>query len=145
MQLMTKVQISKNFSLSEFQVGYEGDCIIYPDDRLISLLQLLRDDIAVPITITSGARTFFKHASIYNFDTKKIIWNSRHLPSFKSNKLRAVDIVQNKYTYESLKFRLLDLRDTYMPDVKIGVGVSDNFLHLDVDRKYDAVWNYEPN
>lgn len=139
------MKLSKNFSLSEFQVGFDGGYLVQPDDNLLQLLQLLRDDIATPITITSGARTFLQHAAIYNFDTKKIIWNSRHLPSFKTNKLRAADIIQNKYTYESLKYRLLDLRDNHMPDVKIGIGVSDTFLHLDIDRKYDAFWNYPPN
>ena len=141
MQIMQNMKLSKNFSLSEFQVGFDGGYLVQPDYRLVQMLQLLRDDIGVPVTITSGARTFLQHAGLYKF--KNITFNSRHLPSFKTNKLRAADITQNRYTYESLKYRLLDLRDTHMPDVKIGIGVSDTFLHLDIDRKYDAYWNYE--
>lgn len=137
---MKNQRLSPNFSLSEFQVGWEGTGVIYPYYSLLHLLQLLRDEIKKPIKITSGARTLKQHLKIYEGKSKPP--NSRHLPSFNTTKLRAVDITQNVCTYQDLKTIILRLRDTYMADTPLGIGVSNNFLHLDIDRKKDTFWSY---
>lgn len=134
-------RLSDNFLLSEFQIGCEGECAIYPDEDLLRLLQHLRYKIQAPIKITSGARSFKQHLKIYE-GKKKIPLNSRHLPSFNTTKLRAVDITQNVCTYPDLKTIILRLRDTHMPDIHLGIGVSNNFLHIDIDRNKDTFWSY---
>jgi hypothetical protein len=136
---MKNQRLSPNFLLSEFQIGWDGD-VIYPDDHLLKLLQLLRDDIKNPIKITSGARSFNQHLKIYACKAKPPL-NSRHLPSFNTTKLRAVDIM-TEYNYKDLKTIILRLRDTHMADIPLGIGVSNNFLHLDIDRKKDTFWSY---
>jgi hypothetical protein len=137
---MKNQRLSPNFSLSEFQVGWDGGGVIYPYYSLLHLLQLLRDEIKNPIKITSGARSFNQHLKIYAGKAKPP--NSRHLPSFNTTKLRAVDITQNVCTYQDLKTIILRLRDTHMADIPLGIGVSNNFLHLDIDRKKDTFWSY---
>lgn len=54
-------KLSENFAVGEFvskDIGYNSDAdTILIDDSLVELLQLIRDDVCEPLTITSGYRT----------------------------------------------------------------------------------------
>jgi hypothetical protein len=149
-------QLSKNFNLSEFKN-------VNPDPRLLSLLQCLRNTLGLAITITDSARTVLEHISLYkklSYDTKIktyenglsndsllniIPWGSRHLPSFDTPYLRAVDI--NVTGTDSIKLTGHRLKDQVLKiamalDINIGLGVGKTFLHIDVDRESNVIWEY---
>jgi len=166
-------KLSKNFKLSEF--GF-----FMPDVRLVIILQYLRNVTNCPVYINKKdgvGRTIEQHIEIYkNLESRKIIktkknrlgnkdlyelipFGSRHLPSFRTNSLRAVDFsiksensylsgkeifkyiqdfVNSKLWYRYLKkAKFKDENDCY-----IGVGVGKTFLHLDIDRERHTVWEY---
>lgn len=139
-------QLTANFKLSEFEY-------VEPDPRLITLLQMAREDLKLPIIITRGPSSPIDHLNIYHgrapFD---IPWGSRHLPCFHNPYLRAADIqVQQPGGYKTgqeLKELMLKLRDTpyYMGKfhrVFLGLGAGKTFLHIDIDRKEDTFWGYD--
>ncbi len=167
-------KLSKNFKLSEF--GY-----YMPDVRLVIILQYLRNVTKSPIYINNKdgvGRTIEQHINIYkNLESKKIIktkknglgnkdlydlipFGSRHLPSFDTSSLRAVDFsIRSKNNYLSGKeiFKYIQefvnsvLWYRYLKKAKfkdendqyIGVGIGKTFLHLDIDRQRHTVWEYQ--
>lgn len=136
-------RISKNFLLSEYNPNWTYK-YVEPDQILGSLLQTLRDRVG-PVTITSGPRTFKQHLALYNNnDISKVTYNSRHLPKFGNIMLRAADISVKHHDgrYDEIKTQLLDIRDKIYPSCFLGIGVANNFLHLDVDRERDTFWTY---
>ena len=115
-------QLSENFSLSEF-----GG--VRPDRKLLFILQKLRDLTEKKITILNAGRTPKEHIAIYKELEKKkkiytkgnglgsedlidvIPWGSRHLPTFETTNLRAVDIkcssIYGFYSGEDIKNMIL--------------------------------------
>ena len=101
------IKLTMNFSLSEFKG-------VYPDKRLIFILQWLRTKTGAPVHITDSVRTTSEHVERYmklekenkiptlgnGLGTKPLIevipWESRHLCEFNKPELRAVDIVCDK-------------------------------------------------
>ena len=81
---------------------------------------------------------------------EKIPWGSRHLPTFKlSGILRANDFKVIKgydnnrspifMPGSAIKDNILKIRPK---GLFIGLGIGQNFFHLDVDRQRDAEWGY---
>ena len=167
-------KLSKNLKLSEF--GY-----FMPDVRLVIILQYLRNVTGSPVYINKKdgvGRTIEHLITIYkNLEARKIIktkknglgnkdlydlipFQSRHLPSFNTINLRAVDFsIKSKNNYlsgaeifnyiqdfvnsklwhrylKTAKFK--DENDSY-----IGVGIGKTFVHLDIDRQRHTVREYQ--
>ena len=137
---MNNIKVSKDFHLWEFEDKRAGG-IVKIDERLIVVLQEIRDFVDKPIKITSGFRTEKSHVEIYKsihgkYWEDKISWNSQHLKGL------AVD-------FTIIGGHFMD----YMEAVKIaensgvikgiGDGVKKGFLHIDV-RDSDSIvrWGY---
>ena len=143
-------QLSENFKFSEFGA--------VPTHDLLELLQSLRKHLGRSIEISDGAREIKDHIDIY----KKlhgqqwlevIPWDSRHLPTFKDQGyLRAVDIKVRKILGDmsqvvwlsgaELKEHIQLIRNSEFPNLKLGLGIGSNFLHVDTDRTADTEWKY---
>ena len=131
-------QLSDNFLLSEFN-GVE------PHHDLLLLLQRAREEVKQPIIINKNggsARTFREHFDIYYKKyggswKEHIPWDSRHLPKYNTG-LRAVDIYSNDVTGKELAWLFRNIADKH--GINIGLGVSDNWIHIDVDREKNATW-----
>ncbi|WP_053954675.1 YcbK family protein [Inediibacterium massiliense] len=117
---MNNVYISKNFKLKEFECR-DGSHLVKVDEKLIILLQILRDRVQKPIIITSG------------FRTEK--YNQRVGGAKKSQHLlgRAADIkVPGVYPDEVAKIaKEIGFK---------GIGVYKNFTHVDVREGNMAFW-----
>jgi hypothetical protein len=127
---------------------------VTPHPDLLYLLDKLRDALGICM-ITSGPRTILDHIKIYRDKygelwQQKIPWNSRHLPTFKTSYLRAVDlqVIQKKHENgmvdffhgENIKNEVLKLKG----DINVGVGVGLDYIHLDIDRDIPhTVWYYD--
>jgi len=167
-------KLSKNLKLSEF--GY-----FMPDVRLVIILQYLRNVTGSPVYINKKdgvGRTIEHLITIYkNLEARKIIktkknglgnkdlydlipFQSRHLPSFNTINLRAVDFsIKSKNNYLSgaeifnyiQDFVNSKLWHRYLKKAKfkgendsyIGVGIGKTFVHLDIDRQRHTVWEYQ--
>ena len=145
------IKLSKNFWKSEF-----GG--VNPNADLLRILQAIRDEVKKPIVITSSTRELADHIRIYKeldeagklskpwYEAMPLA--SRHLPTFKTHKLRAVDfkILKGKKNGKKIYFTgeyLKKLVYQFKENICVGVGIGKEYLHLDVDRKSDTVWRYD--
>tara|TARA_R110000868_G_scaffold33755_1_gene122206 strand:- start:4053 stop:4511 length:459 start_codon:yes stop_codon:yes gene_type:complete len=146
------LQLTENFKLSEF--GY-----VTPNPALINCLQAMREALGQPLTITSGPRSITDHVAIYKkLETDHIIktkgnglssvdlidfipWESRHLPSFETEDLQAVDITSDLVSGDTLSS--LALNQAKGTGIKLGLGIGSTFLHIDTDRDTDTIWRYD--
>jgi hypothetical protein len=146
---------SKNFTSWDFKY-------IEPESDLVKVLQALRDKTGDSITISNGAREIEDHIRIYKdlesqnkLGGKKwydaIPWGSRHLPTFETSKLRAVDIKAVKERGDNGKVKsfykgseLYEFLKKIQEDLSLylGIGVGKEYCHIDVDRTKDTVWYY---
>lgn len=118
--MRNKIQISKDFSLLEFECHCCGSVML--DNLLLKKLQSLRNSIKTPIYIISGYRCE-KHNTTVGGAKK-----SQHLQG------KAVDIHARNYPLGNL------LEAAEMLNFGgIGVYPKKKFLHLDV-RKEKARW-----
>ena len=139
---------SKHFSKKEFNY-------IKPEERLLNVLENLRNKTKNPIIITDSARTPLQHINIYKklevegklgrkTWQEAIPWGSRHLPAFGKN-LRAVDIKCKKdngyYKGEEIYKFLKEVQSEL--NINLGVGVGKNYCHVDIDRKKPTTWTYD--
>ena len=144
------IKLSKNFWKSEF-----GG--INPNADLLRIIQAIRDEVKKPVTITSSTRELADHIRIYRelgeqghlkepwYDAMPT--KSRHLPTFKTFKLRAIDfkILKEKKSGKRIYFTgdyLKKLVYQFKDNISVGVGIGNEYLHLDVDRKSDVIWRY---
>ena len=106
--------LSKNFKVSEFKCNDGSDTVLI-SDKLVDLLQKIRDHFGVAVTINSGYRT-----STYN---KKVggATNSQHV------KGTAADIVVKGVD----PLTVAQYSEHLMPDSG-GIGVYQTFTHVDV-------------
>lgn len=123
------MQLTKNFSLSEFQCK-SGAAV--PDDllpkikKLAESLQALRDDIGLPIKINSGYRSPEHNAKIGG------VKNSQH------TKGTAADIaVVGLSPRETRKKLEILIKSGKM--LQGGIGAYSTFTHYDI-RGYKARW-----
>lgn len=106
--------LSKNFKVSEFKCNDGSDTVLI-SDKLVDLLQKIRDHFGVAVTINSGYRT-----STYN---KKVggATNSQHV------KGTAADIVAKGVD----PLTVAQYAEYLMPNSG-GIGVYQTFTHVDV-------------
>jgi len=116
---MNRIKLTKNFYLSEFEC-HDGDHLVKLDERLLLLLQNLRDSLDHPIRILSGFRTVAHNRSVGGSP------NSQHLHG------KAADIqIEN-----------LTPQEVFIHACKSGfdgVGLYDTFVHVDV-RGHKVHW-----
>jgi uncharacterized protein YcbK (DUF882 family) len=113
-------QLSRNFWLSEFACKDGSDKILI-DDKLIRLLQELRNALKTPVHINSGYRTPSYNKNIGGAK------NSMH------TKGKAVDITAVGYSPKQLII--------YAKAIGFnGIGLYDNFTHVDT-RLFKASWD----
>ena len=112
-----------------------------------SLIENLEKDYKV--IITDGARSIQEHVEIYkkNYPKnwhEKIPFGSRHLPSWDTIYLRAIDIKlyhkDREMTGDEIKLAVEAVKDK---SIFFGYGIGKNYLHVDCDRKRPTEWRYE--
>ena len=137
---------------------------VWPRQSLLDLLNRVRDNMASPVIVTSGARTPEDHVRIYRdkLDTGNMTadafidlvpWGSKHLPVYGESTLRAVDIIAvngeglkrtgftiGKYVRQAV--HELRGRGIWDDNVHFALGIGAMFVHLDVDRDRDMTWDY---
>jgi len=109
---MNKFQLSENFSLHEFQCRHCGQVKL--DSRLVQKLQALRDEVGVPLVITSGFRCLEHNQAVGGAD------GSQHLFG------RAADVVIPE-GMSGEKFADIGRKVGFT-----GIGVYSSFVHMDV-------------
>jgi uncharacterized protein YcbK (DUF882 family) len=112
---MNKLKISKNFSLHEFACK-DGSNLVKLDEKLIELLQQLRDRAGLPVTVHSGYRTP-EHNKEVGGSPK-----SQHLEG------KAADISVKGWTPK----KLAELAEIIGFN---GIGLYETFIHVDVRNK----------
>lgn len=118
-------------------------------DDLVKILNHLEQKEKCKITITDLGRTIQEHIATYKKIhgaawMEHITWDSRHLPCWKTSKLRAVDFkcsVDGKYL-SGKQIKILILKVANELKIKVGLGVGSVFVHLDVDREIYTEWSY---
>ena len=115
-------QLSKNFNSNEFDCKCDGLCDeLILHDKLVRVLQDLRDQFGKPIIITSAYRCEEHNENVGGSST------STHMLGI------AVDLWCEDFD------KLYELIVEYDPDFSI--GRYDNFIHLDL-RKEGRRWDY---
>lgn len=111
------VKITNHFKVKEFACK-DGSQIIFIDDYLVSILDILRNKIKKPVIVTSGYRT--------------PQWNTKCGGAKYSYHMRgmAADIRVNDMTAKEIANKL----DKIIPD-ECGIIVYDNWVHFDVRNK----------
>jgi uncharacterized protein YcbK (DUF882 family) len=119
--------LSKNFDRSEFACRGDNCCghsaPIDPD--LIAALQLLRDRIARPLTITSGFRCNRHNAAVGGAD------NSLHTLGM------AADVIPPENMSPEQMAVIAEEIDRFKNG---GIGIYPKWVHLDVRRTGKARW-----
>lgn len=122
-----RTKLSENFYRDEFECrcgcGYG-----MISTRLVQGLQRLRDIIDAPIHVNSGCRCVEHNAAVGG--SKK----SQHVLG------KAADITANFHSPEDLA----EIAEDMFEFSDSGIGLYDNFLHLDV-RNGKARWDYRKN
>jgi len=116
-------KLSKNFDSSEFECNC-GQCELKLDPILVNRLQILREQIDLPVKITSGYRCPEYNAKVGG------VKNSQH------TKGTAADIVVRGMNPATVG-RICSIGP--FKDGGVGVYVDKGFVHLDV-RGYPARW-----
>lgn len=108
------VQIAKHFKVKEFACK-DGSPVVFIDEYLVTILDILRNKIGKPIIITSGYRT--------------PEWNKKAGGAKYSYHMRgmAADIRVNGMTAKEIANKL----NAIVPD-ECGIIVYNNWVHFDV-------------
>lgn len=108
------VKLTKHFKVREFACK-DGTQVVFVDDYLVTIIDMLRDKIGKPIIITSGYRT--------------PEWNAKCGGAKYSYHIRgmAADIRADGITAKELAREL----DKIVPD-ECGIIVYKNWVHFDV-------------
>ena len=134
MIMTKKMQITRNFNLSEFECkcGCEmPDDVLENIKKLAEELQVVRDYVHEPININSAYRCKKHNRSIGSKDT------SQHVLG------KAADITIKHFTPDEVFDVIQNLRRNPMiKGVKFqGIGRYNTFTHVDL-RKYYSTWDY---
>jgi uncharacterized protein YcbK (DUF882 family) len=117
-------QISENFNLQEFECTHQNHRHVQVDLELITKLEKLRKRLGLPMIVNSGYRCPKRNQQVGGAE------KSQHLLG------KAADI--------SLHNQQLDIDIIFNIARKIGfkgIGLYDNFIHLDVRDGNFATWN----
>ena len=124
------MNLTKNFKLNEFKCKGGGVMDSYVLSNVLELsssLQIIRDCIGYPISITSAYRSLEHNRSIGSKDT------SQHVLG-KAADLQVKELIPIEL-YETIE-ALIELE--YIPEG--GLGLYNTFVHYDI-RGYKARWN----
>lgn len=114
-------QLSKNFKVREFACSDNSDIVLI-DDKLITILQIVRNYFNTPVTIGSGYRTVQFNRTIDGAT------NSQHIYG------KAADInVAGKTPQEVYNFLDKICADSY------GLGIYSTWVHIDT-RETKSRW-----
>lgn len=116
--------LSRNFSRKEFECNCEECGQDAVDHELISLLEDIRSNFRASITVTSGNR-----CPAYN----KAVGGTKHSQHLTS---KAADIIVKDVDPHLVAIWVSEVN----PD-RYGVGMYDNFTHVDV-RSTKARWGF---
>lgn len=110
------VQLAKNFKVKEFACK-DGSQVVFIDDYLVSILDILRNQIGKPVIITSGYRT--------------PEWNKKCNGAKYSYHMRgmAADIRVDGMTAKEIANKL----NKIIPD-ECGIIVYNSWVHFDVRK-----------
>lgn len=114
------VQLTKHFKVKEFACK-DGSPVVFIDDYLVSVLEILRNKIGKPVIITSGYRTPTRNSSVGG---AKYSYHMRGM---------AADFLVESMNTKELAKKL----DEIVPD-GCGIIVYNNWVHFDVrsGKKY---------
>lgn len=114
------VQITKHFKVKEFACK-DGSPVVFIDDYLVSILEILRNKIGKPVIITSGYRTPTRNSSVGG---AKYSYHMRGM---------GADIQVESMNTKEVAKKL----DEIVPD-GCGIIVYNNWVHFDVraGKKY---------
>lgn len=112
--------LEENFKVKEFACPNE-ETVIY-SGRVVRRLQLIRWDMNIPLTVTSGYRTIKHNSKVGGYK------DSKHMG------LGAVDIVVPSDRLEELHL----LAEIYFGHMA-GIGVYDKHIHMDL-RESHSRW-----
>ena len=133
---LNDIKISENFNLKEFECKSTGQVKIH--EKLLELLQELRDTLDKPVIINSGYRSKEHNEKVGG--AKK----SQHLQG------TAVDISLRNLDYSAKDLAIFVKNSAEYTGVgaqNLGLGYADNFLHVDVrglisQETAPVEWNY---
>lgn len=116
----SNVQLTKHFKVKEFACK-DGSPVVFIDDYLVSILDILRNKIGKPVIITSGYRTPTRNSYVGG---AKYSYHMRGM---------AADIQVKSMNAKELAKKL----DEIVPD-GCGIIVYNNWVHFDVrsGKKY---------
>ena len=112
----------KHFKLSEFDCKETGENKM--DVYFLNLLDNLREECAFPFTITSGYRS-----------PKHSIEKAKSRPGTHAQGIAAdIFVKRGSEKYLIVKYAM-ELGFT-------GIGIADNFVHVDIRKSTPVVWTY---
>ena len=133
---MNDIQISKNFNLKEFQCKGTGQVKIH--EKLLELLQELRDTLEQPIIINSGYRSKEHNKKVGGAKRSQHLEGTAVDISLRNLDMNAKDLASRVQ---------LIADDLGIGRNNLGLGYANTFLHVDVRGLIDensapAEWNY---
>lgn len=115
--------ISAHFKVKEFHSRKDPADLVKVDERLIALLENIRNHTGKPVIINSGYRS-----AAYNATIKNAVSNSQHVQG-KAADIRIVGVSPAK---------VAEIAECYLGSSG-GIGIYSTFTHVDV-RKSCARW-----
>ena len=132
---LNDIKISKNFNLKEFECKSTGQVKIH--EKLLDLLQELRNTLDKPVIINSGYRSKEHNEKVGGAK------RSQHLEG------TAVDISLRNLDYSAKELAIFvknSAEDIGVGAENLGLGYADSFLHVDVrgliGAESPAEWSY---
>lgn len=112
------VELSKHFKVKEFACK-DGSQVVFIDDHLVSILEILRNKIEKPVIITSGYRTPARNKAV---NGAKYSFHMRGM---------AADIRVNGMSAKEIASKL----NAIVPPDECGIIVYESWVHLDTRLK----------
>ena len=117
-------QLSENFNLQEFECTHPEHRHVKVDDELVNKLQELRTELGQALIITSAYRCPERNEQVGGAE------QSQHL------KGTAADVILNNLNYD-----IKEIADKAKEIGFTGIGLYNNFIHLDVREGRPAKWS----
>ena len=124
MEKINDFQLSENFNLQEFECTHPDHRHVRVDSELVEKLQELRERLGLPMIINSGYRCPERNEQVGGAE------NSQHL----FGKAADVSLHNQAMSGQDISSLARGIEFT-------GIGLYDNFIHLDVRDGKPAKWN----